>query len=151
MRSPHETTIRECYRLAKRAVEKGNHPFGALLVSDDRILLTAENSVATDQDSTRHAELNLISQGLRKLGPDVVRSCTLYTSTEPCVMCSGAIYWAQIPTVVFGCSAGALRAIAGEPFLISCREVLDRGRRPTCVVGPVLEEEGLEIHREFWS
>ena len=151
MIDPHEPFITECYRLAMSAVRKGNHPFGALLVKGGRVVLTAENSVESDRDCTRHAELNLVSRAMRELGPEDVRRCTLYTSTEPCVMCSGAIYWAQLPVVVYGCSAASLQAVTGEPFLIPCREILARGRRPIQVVGPILEEEGLRIHRRFWT
>jgi tRNA(Arg) A34 adenosine deaminase TadA len=151
MTTSHERFIQECYGLATSAVHRGNRPFGALLARNDRIVLTAENTVETDSDCTRHAELNLVSHALRKVGPEVVRECILYTSTEPCVMCTGAIYWAQIPVVVYGCSAEALRLISGDPFIISCREILGRGRHPTQVIGPVLEEEGLQIHRRFWG
>jgi tRNA(Arg) A34 adenosine deaminase TadA len=142
--------IRECYRLACRAVENGNHPFGALLARGGEIVLTAENTVHTDRDATRHAELNLVSQAMRRLGPDVVRQCSLYTSTEPCVMCCGAIYWAEIPSVYFGCSAAGLRGADGDTFLVSSRTILSLGRRPTRVVGPVLEDEGVAIHRAYW-
>ena len=143
--------IRECYRLASLAAQKGNHPFGALLARDGEIVLRAENSVGTEGDSTRHAELNLVSQALRELGADTVRQCTLYTSTEPCIMCSGAIYWAEIPAVIFGCSAAGLREKSAETFLVPCRDILSLGRRPTRVIGPLLEEEGRAIHRAFWA
>jgi len=146
-----EELIRECYRLASQAARKGNHPFGALLAKDGKVIQAAENSVETDGDSTRHAELNLISQALRELGPDIVQQSTLYSSTEPCVMCSGAIYWAQIPTVIFGCSAAGLRQRSAESFLVPCLSILSLGRRPTRVVGPLLEEEGREIHQAFWG
>jgi tRNA(Arg) A34 adenosine deaminase TadA len=145
-----EELIRECYRLAGSAADRGNHPFGALLARDGVIVITAENSVNTDRDVTRHAELNLISAAVRDLGPEVVRECALYTSTEPCVMCSGAIYWAEIHTVYFGCSADRLRGRGGETFLVPCRSILSLGRRSTAVVGPILEEEGVDVHRAYW-
>jgi tRNA(Arg) A34 adenosine deaminase TadA len=147
----HEDLIRECYRLAASAVRAGNHPFGALLARDGDILLRAENSVRTEDDPTRHAELNLVQLAIRTLGQDAVRQAVLYTSTEPCVMCVGAIYWAEVPTVVYGCSAEGLGRIAGGSLLVPCRDTLARGRRATTVIGPVLEEEGLEIHRSFWG
>jgi tRNA(Arg) A34 adenosine deaminase TadA len=151
MTNPHEPFITECYRLAESAVREGNHPFGALLMVDGGVILTAENTVVSTRDCTRHAELNLISRAVRELDLDTVRRSVLYTSTEPCVMCSGAIYWAQLPTVVYGCSAASLQAVTGEPFLIPCREILARGRRAIQVIGPVLEGEGLRIHRGFWT
>lgn len=150
MEDSTEHLIAECYRLARSAFQKGNEPFGALLARDGRIVLTAENTVNTDGDLTRHAELNLVSQAVRSLSPETLAHCTLYTSTEPCVMCAGAIYWAGIPRVVYGCSAEAFARITGGGFAVPCREIFTKGRRDIDVTGPVAEEEGLQIHREFW-
>ena len=80
----------------------------------------------------------------------MLSKAVLYISTEPCVMCSGAIYWAGINKVVFGCSAIALSKIAGGDFLIPCREVFSRGDRKIEVVGPALEEEAKKVHEGFW-
>jgi tRNA(Arg) A34 adenosine deaminase TadA len=147
----NQKLIGECYRLARSAVAGGNHPFGALLALDGKVIFAAENSVLSDRDPTRHAELNLISRAVRELGLDLVRQSTLYTSTEPCVMCCGAIYWAEIRTVIYGCSADGLREVSGETFLVPSQDILERGRRPIRVVGPVLQDEGLAIHRAYWT
>ena len=82
MPDDHERLIRECYALARSAVEIGNHPFGALLAKDGEVILTAENTVHSDGDVTRHAELNLVSRAARELDPETLSQCTLYTSTE---------------------------------------------------------------------
>ncbi|MCP4751730.1 MAG: nucleoside deaminase [Proteobacteria bacterium] len=146
----HEKFILECYALARSATKNGNHPFGVLLVTDGEIVPSAENTVNSEKDATRHAELNLVGRALRELGTQAVSECTLYASTEPCAMCAGAIYWAGIPKVVYGCSTAWLGKIAGGSFSIPCREILEKGKRPTQILGPVLEEEGIEIHRNFW-
>lgn len=146
----HEPFIRECYRLAAQAVERGNHPFGALLVLDGAIVASAENTVHTLTDASRHAELNLIQQAASQLTPEQIARCTLYTSTEPCMMCSGAIYWSGISQVVYGCSEAKLAEFAGDDFLAPCREVFARGKRPMMVIGPVLEAEGAKLHQNFW-
>lgn len=150
MLAQHKTFIQECYRLARQAAARGNHPFGALLVRDGTIVLTAENTVHTDRDPTRHAELNLVSAGARSLGLEALATCTLYTSTEPCAMCAGAIYWAGIGAVVYGCSEARLGQYAGDDFLMPCRTVFARGKRPMQIVGPVLEDEGAAIHAGYW-
>jgi len=146
----HEEFIKNCYRLATSAVQKGNHPFGALLVKDGELILTAENTVNTERDSTRHAELNLVSRAARQFPPEILSQCILYTSTEPCVMCTGAIYWVGIPVIVFGCSAEALGRITNGNFVIPCREILERMKSQIEVIGPILEEEGIEIHKHYW-
>jgi tRNA(Arg) A34 adenosine deaminase TadA len=146
----HEIYIIETYQLALSAQEKGNHPFGALLVIDGEIILTAENTVNTDHDITKHAELNLISKATHELDPERLWSSILYTSTEPCAMCTGAIFWSGVSKIVYGCSATTLGEIAGGSFVVPCRELLKYGQREITVVGPVLEDQGTFIHRNFW-
>ena len=101
----HELFIRQCYDLARQAIANGDHPFGALLVRDGEVVLTAVNTVHSNRDVTQHAEFNLVSHAGRLLGYTALAESILYTSTEPCAMCAGAIFWAGIPTIVYGCSA----------------------------------------------
>ena len=147
----HEEFIRRTIELAAAARAKGNHPFGALLVLDGRILLTAENTVNTDHDITCHAELNLVSMATRRLDPAILAQATLYTSAEPCAMCAGAIFWAGIPTVVYGCSAETLGEMAGGSFVIPCRHIFSFGTREVDVIGPILAEEAVAVHAGFWD
>jgi tRNA(Arg) A34 adenosine deaminase TadA len=134
----------------------GNHPFGALLVDDQgRLLLTAENSVVTGHDVTAHAETNLVRLAGAANSKEELRTCTLYTSTEPCAMCSGAIFWCGIGRVVYALSEhGLLDLVAHLPpgdFLnLPCREVFARGDRATEVLGPLLEEQARQVHMGFW-
>jgi tRNA(Arg) A34 adenosine deaminase TadA len=99
----HESFIRLAIQLSSSAVEHGNHPFGACLVSNDgQVLLTAENTcVIPHRDTTRHAELNLISMATQKFEREILEQCTLYTSCEPCLMCTGAFRWTGIPKLVY--------------------------------------------------
>jgi tRNA(Arg) A34 adenosine deaminase TadA len=146
----HEPFVREALRLAEQAVKHGNHPFGALLVKDGEVILTAENGVNTENDVTRHAELVLVSLASKTFAPEVLAQCTLYTSTEPCAMCTGAIFWTGIPRVVYACSAETLGAIAGGSFVVPSRELFARGQPVVEVVGPILEEEAAKLHRSYW-
>lgn len=147
----HEAFVRQCIVLAAEAAAAGNEPFGALLVVDGVIRHTARNQVVTRSDPTRHAELLLVSEASQRLGRDVLSRATLYTSTEPCLMCCGAIYWSRIPQVVFGCSTTALGSVAGGSLVISSGRLFEHGRRAVSVIGPVLEEEALAVHRAYWS
>jgi tRNA(Arg) A34 adenosine deaminase TadA len=145
-----EILIAKTYQLAQSAQVKGNHPFGALLVVDGEIILTAENSVVSDNDVTRHAELNLVSNASQALDPVTLVGSILYTSTEPCAMCTGAIFWTGISKIVYSCSAFTQGEIAGGAFVVPCRELLKYGRRDFSVIGPLLEDQGADIHRDFW-
>ncbi len=149
--------MRRAIGLARLARGHGNHPFGALLAdAEGEVLLEAENTVVTASDLTGHAELNLVRQASKHLDGDARAAATLYTSTEPCAMCAGAIYWAGVSRVVFGLRESELPALTGtdprNPTLaLPCREVFARGQRPIEVVGPVLEDEARAVHEGFWD
>ena len=148
--------LRAALRVAQQARDNGNHPFGAILVDDGgTILLEAENTVVTERDVTGHAELNLVRLASQQFDRARLAGCTLYTSTEPCAMCAGAIFWSQIGRVVYGLSEeNFLKIISRESadafLFLPCREVFARGGRPTEVVGPYLEEEASQVHAGFW-
>jgi tRNA(Arg) A34 adenosine deaminase TadA len=145
----HSKYIRKAIDLSRRAVLSGNHPFGAILVKDGEILLEAENAVDTEHDCTQHAELRLVSKATRSLDNETIPATILYTSTEPCPMCAGAIFWSGIKQVVYGCSDKSLAALTGhENFKITCKEILTE-ESGVKVIGPLHEDEALEVHKEF--
>jgi tRNA(Arg) A34 adenosine deaminase TadA len=149
--------IRRAFEIARRAVNHGNHPFGALLAdAAGKIVLESENTVETAKDPTGHAETNLVRAAGTKFSKAELAGMTLYTSTEPCAMCSGAIYWAGIGRVVYGLSEAGLLNLTGsnpsnETMHLPCREVLARGQRIVAVTGPLLEEEAALVHAGFWN
>jgi tRNA(Arg) A34 adenosine deaminase TadA len=149
--------LRRSFDVARRAVTRGNHPFGALLVDQNGTVLTeAENGYMPSRDATAHAERLLATQACRTVAPDILRSATLYSSAEPCAMCAGAIYWAGIGRLVYGLSEHRLRDLTGNhpenPTLdLPCREVLGRGQRSTEVLGPLLEDEAAAVHAGVWD
>ena len=148
--------LRKAIHVASQAREHGNHPFGAVLVDEQgQFVLEAENIVVTGGDCTGHAETNLIRKASAALSPKALAGCTLYTSTEPCAMCSGAIFWSGVGRVVYALSERGLLEIAAHlpnsNFLnLPCREVFARGGRAVEVSGPLLEEEARQVHLGFW-
>lgn len=148
--------LRRAILLAARARANGNHPFGSIVVAADGRTVEGLNTVVTAHDPTGHAETNAVRRAAAELTPDELRTSTLYTSTEPCAMCAGAIYWAGIPRVVYALPESALRAMVpeqdGEPTMdLPCREVFARGGRRVDVVGPALEDEAAAVHEGFWG
>jgi tRNA(Arg) A34 adenosine deaminase TadA len=148
--------INRAIELSKQALESGNHPFGALLVDDHgNILLEAQNTVITAKDITGHAELNLVRAASASYDPDFLASCTLYTSTEPCPMCSGAIFWSNIRRVVYGMGADQLYELVGweseEILNLPCKEVFHTGHKKILVEGPIQENDARQVHIGFWS
>jgi len=113
-------------------------------------VLTAMNSVNTDRDPTAHAETNLVALALQRLPPAQIRHAVLYTSCEPCAMCTGKMYWAGIRSVVYALASEELAVLAGRDFLIPCRELFQRAIEPVDVQGPMLTAEARAVHVGFW-
>lgn len=142
------------YDIARQSREEGNHPFGALLASPEgEILIKAGNTTQTTGDPTAHAETNLITLAAKKYTRDFLAKCTLYASTEPCPMCSGAIFWSNVRRVVYGLSQEGLYNLTNteeEALFLSCREVFARGKKFIEVVGPLMEDKAKQVHIGFW-
>ncbi|MCG8633223.1 MAG: nucleoside deaminase [Desulfobacterales bacterium] len=148
--------IRRAFEIATEARNKGNEPFGALLVDGEgEILLESENNISTERDCTGHAESALMRMASKKFDNEFLAGCSLYTSTEPCPMCAGAIFWGNVRRVVYGLSEEGLYDIIGadneEVLYLPCREVFQRGRKPIEVIGPLLEDEAAKVHEGFWD
>jgi tRNA(Arg) A34 adenosine deaminase TadA len=148
--------LRQAIDLARAARAHGAHPFGSLIVDENgQVLVTARNNAVPPQgDPTQHAERLACSKIGRQFNPAQLARCTLYTSTEPCAMCAGAIYWTGIGRVVYALSAKGLYSLTGSdaPALdFPCRELFARGNRPTLVQGPYLEAEAALVHHNFWT
>ena len=148
--------LAQAIEVARSARRNGNHPFGAILVTGDGRIIEAENSVVTANDPTGHAELNLVRRAGARLSPPELTGSTLYTSTEPCVMCSGAIHWAGIGRVVYALPERSLAAMVpaqdGAATLdLPCREVFARGGSPVIVAGPALPAEAAGVQAGFWD
>ena len=143
--------LRRAIELAAEARAAGDMPFGSLLAGPDgEVLVEDRNTVLTSNDITAHPELKTALWASRNLEGEVAARTTMYTSTEPCPMCCGAIYWARIRRVVFGCSAEALARLAGPGFSISARALLAHAAHPTAVLGPLLEAQAIEVHTGYW-
>lgn len=149
--------LRHAITVAKAAREHGNHPFGAVLVDKNgTTLLSAENTVVSDKDPTAHAELNLLRLASAKYSADELASCTLYASAEPCPMCASALIWSNIRSLVFGLGMHRLYQQFGDtgdaPTLkMPSREIFKVAPWPVKVSGPLLEEEAIEAHANFWQ
>lgn len=152
---PETEHLARAVDLARAAREHGNHPFGAVLVTAGGRILEAENTVLTSRDVTAHAETNLVRTAWAALSPDELTTSTLYASTEPCAMCSGAIFWAGIGSVVYALGSDELDDLVqgtGEFTLaLHSREVFERGGHATTVRGPVDVPGAREVHAGFWA
>ena len=103
---------------AQKAADRGEVPVGAVVVCRDRIIARSHNLTETLNDVTAHAEMQAITAAANTLGGKYLNECTLYVTVEPCVMCAGAIAWAQTGKLVFG--AEDEKRISEEPQM-GCR------------------------------
>jgi tRNA(Arg) A34 adenosine deaminase TadA len=143
--SEDEQFMRQAFDLAIKSGKNGNHTFGALLVLDGKVVLTSENTVYTDKDSTRHAEINLLVKAKRELSPQMLRTGTLYTSTAPCMLCCSAMWYSGVKRVVYGVSYEGLAKISGfRDKSLPCDKLYGYTGAELQWTGPVLEEEGLK-------
>ncbi len=149
--------LKTAISVAWSARKNGNHPFGAVLVDENnRVVLQAENTVMTGRDATGHAETNLVRLATQHFSPEQLEHFTLYSSTEPCAMCAGAIYWSQIGQVVYALSEVDLYDITGpspDNLVLPCREVFAHSKRQVEVFGPIgeLQLEARAVHEGFWA
>lgn len=137
--------------LAEEAVEAGNTPFGALLVVDGEVVQEARNTTRTDDDITAHPELRLARWAARELDAEDRAACTMYASTEPCPMCTTAIYYAGLGRVVFGVAGETLSELTGGVAKIPASEVIRRCDGETTVDGPVATEAAMAVHESFYG
>lgn len=99
-----EQFMRKALQEAEEAFSSGEVPVGVVVVCNDRIIARAHNLTEALHDVTAHAEMQAITSAANMLGGKYLRDCTLYVTVEPCIMCAGAIGWAQISRVVYGVS-----------------------------------------------
>ncbi|MGF6255266.1 nucleoside deaminase [Ensifer sp. LBL] len=145
--------LRAADQVAREAAVHGHHPFGAVLVGPDDSILMRQGNINT----VRHAETELARRAATAYPAKFLWSCTLVSTGEPCAMCTGTLYWANIGRLVYGFEEEKLLAETGDhpdnPTMnLSSRTVLASGQKPVEVVGPFpeIEDELLSPHRSFW-
>ncbi|MEO6550566.1 MAG: nucleoside deaminase [Ferruginibacter sp.] len=115
-----EHYMKQALKEAQRAAYEGEVPVGAVLVMNERIIARGYNQVEKLTDSTAHAEMIALTAAFNFLGSKYLPEATLYVTIQPCLMCSGALYWSKIARVVYGAEdmKNGYKRIAGEqsPF-----------------------------------
>ena len=104
MEYTHEHFMKEAFKEANQALERGEVPIGAVVVCNNRIIGRGHNQVELLNDVTAHAEMIALTAAANYMGSKYLIDCTLYVTLEPCAMCASALGWAQIPKIVYGAS-----------------------------------------------
>jgi tRNA(adenine34) deaminase len=136
-----EEYMRKALAEAEQAYAEGEIPIGAVVVCKDRIISRAHNLTETLCDVTAHAEMQAITAAANLLGGKYLTDCTLYVTVEPCVMCAGALGWAQVPRIVYGARDEKRGYQAYAPHALHPKAT---------VTGGVLEDECRELMQKFF-
>lgn len=96
--------MKEALKEARKALDANEVPIGAVIVANQRVIARGHNLTETLNDPTAHAEMQAFTAATDFLGGKYLNDCTLYVTLEPCVMCGGASFWAQIGKIVYGAS-----------------------------------------------
>jgi tRNA(adenine34) deaminase len=139
--------MREALKLAREARAAGEVPVGAVIVLEERLLAKGKNQIETLGDPTAHAEILAIGAAAGALGEPRLNGATLYTTLEPCIMCSGAIVLARLARVVYA---------ADDPRAGACGSLYDVPRDPrlnhrAVVLGGLLADEANFLLRSFFD
>lgn len=127
---------------AHAALAEGEIPIGAVIVCRDRVIARAHNLTETLHDVTAHAEMQAITAAANQLGGKYLPDCTLYVTVEPCVMCAGALGWAQVRRVVYGCGDEKRGYQMFAPRALHAKATVTSG---------VLEKECRELMQAFFK
>lgn len=146
-----EIFMKEAIRLSEEAVKHGNEPFGAVLVKDDKIVFSNENQIYSRHDFTFHAEMGLLRRFCEETGVTDLSEYTLYSSCEPCFMCSGAMVWTKLGRLVYGSSDIDLCGIIGERGSECSKIVFENSHIKPEVTSGVLRDESLKVLKEYFS
>lgn len=137
-----EYFMKEALKEAKKAFEQDEVPIGSIIVMDNRIIARGHNLTETLNDVTAHAEMQAITSAANFLGGKYLKECTIYITLEPCLMCAGALRWAQVSRIVFG---------AFDQKYGFGKYIENITHPKTIVKGGVLENECGQLIKDFFS
>ncbi len=141
MTENHEKYMRLALDEARQALAQGEIPIGAVVVCRDRVIARAHNLTETLTDPTAHAEMQAITIAASELGGKYLTECTLYVTVEPCTMCAGALGWAQVPRIVYGCRDEKRGFLTFAPRALHPKAQL---------LGGILEDECRQLMQDFF-
>lgn len=127
---------------ARKAFERGEVPVGSVVVCQNRVIARSHNLTETLNDVTAHAEMQAITAASDYLGGKYLTNCTLYVTVEPCVMCAGAIAWAQMGKLIYGAGDEKKGYSRLAPTALHPKTVVEKG---------LMEEECASIMKEFFK
>jgi tRNA(adenine34) deaminase len=136
-----EDMMRLAIEEAKRSKQEGEKGYGAALVFGDQILAKAHDTAITNRDPSQHAEMNAIRQAVRVKKDSNLSGVILFSTCEPCPMCSSLAVWANLTTIVYGVSIGETSQLGKSRILVGTQQIVEKSPVMIEVIGGVLREQ----------
>jgi len=134
---------------ARDGIRRGQTPFGACIVREDRVIACEHNVVWKSTDITAHAEVHAIRKACEKLKTIDLTGCEIYSTCEPCPMCFSAIHWARISTIYYGATIADAKVLGFNELRLSNRKIKTLAGSHLAVRGPFMRSECLRLFKEF--
>lgn len=138
----HEHFMNEAFKEAQKAADKDEVPIGALVVCNNIIIARSHNLTETLHDVTAHAEMQAITSAADYLGGKYLDKCSLYVTLEPCPMCAGALYWAQLGQLIYGAKDEKRGFTLFKTLMLHPK---------TTIIQGVMEKESSQLIKTFFS
>ncbi len=143
--------MRLAIETARRGVNAGQTPFGACIARQGEIIACSHNQVWLDTDITAHAEVCCIRRACQTLRTIDLSGCVIYSTTEPCPMCFGAIHWARIDRIVFGAGISNAKTFGFSELEISNKQMKQSSGSPVTVESGLMRDQAVELFRDWQS
>jgi tRNA(adenine34) deaminase len=146
MNKDHEFYMHRCVALGIQAGHRGDSPVGSVIVKDGHVIAEGMEANHSQMDITYHAEIEAIRHATHALKSQDLSDCTLYTTHEPCIMCSYVIRHAKIKTVVMGITTGEIGGFSSQYAILKDTSIKIWGAPPTVITG-ILEDNCRGLHK----
>ncbi len=144
----HVLFMEQCIVLAKKAMAKGNFPVGSVVVKNNTIIGRGSEAVKSSNDITKHAEIEAIKDALNNIGTGNLENCDLYTTHEPCFMCSYVIRHYKLRAIIYGTKVDHVGGITSDLKIMLTTKVPNWGKAPT-IIENVLGEECKGLSKKY--
>ncbi len=129
---------------ALKGVKKGQAPFGACIIKNNKVISCEHSTVLKDTNIISHAEMNAIKKACKKLKSINLKDCIIYSTVEPCPMCFSAIHWAKISKIIYGASENDAKKAGFNELMIHDKKLKNLGRLKIKIVSNFMKKECLE-------
>ncbi|MBU0591364.1 nucleoside deaminase [Candidatus Micrarchaeota archaeon] len=136
-------------KIAEKGIGTVDSPFGACIIKGNDVLAVGHSTVLSNNNATRHAEMNAIAAASKKLKTFDLSGCTIYSTTEPCPMCFSAIHWARISKIVWGTNISDVKALGFSELTVSNKQMKKLGKSKVKITSDFMRNECLDLLKKW--